>query len=79
MIGADFSLTIPAPLLPFDALGSSEVEDMTFRIALTALSLSLAPFAAVAECSGHEQKVQSCAPGSAWDAENKSCVKQITS
>ncbi|WP_171054042.1 hypothetical protein [Arenibacterium halophilum] len=50
---------------------------MPLKIALTALSLTLAPTLALAAGCGQKQ-AQSCAEGMMWDAASKSCVKQVT-
>lgn len=42
---------------------------------LTAVVLTAAPLAAVAECSSKHQQAMSCADGTVWDAETKSCTK----
>lgn len=52
---------------------------MKLKFALVALALTVLPVTAFAQCSGHEQQVQSCAEGTKWDDASKSCVKQITS
>ncbi|MBR9651754.1 carbohydrate-binding module family 14 protein [Thalassovita aquimarina] len=45
------------------------------KIVLTAVVLTAAPLAAFAQCSRDHQQVMSCADGTVWDAESKSCTK----
>lgn len=49
---------------------------MKTKTILAALALAVAPSLAFAACSGfkHEDVAMSCAPGSVWDAESRSCV-----
>ncbi len=50
------------------------------KIILTTAALTLASaLSAQAACNWHEQQAMSCAEGSTWDAESKTCVPQTTS
>lgn len=52
---------------------------MTIKTALVAMTLCLSPaIGFAAGCSDHKTQAQSCATGTVWDANLKSCVKQIT-
>ncbi|MHA6262221.1 hypothetical protein ACXYMO_03385 [Arenibacterium sp. CAU 1754] len=52
---------------------------MTLKFALATLALCITPALGFAEgCSDHNDQVQSCASGSVWDDNLKTCVKQIT-
>lgn len=52
---------------------------MTFKTACVAVVLSLAPVMTLAMgCSERGNHAQSCAPGTAWDSNLQSCVKQVT-
>lgn len=52
---------------------------MTIKTALAALALTFIPaFGFAMGCSDRSHQAQSCATGSVWDAESKSCVKQVT-
>ncbi|MYM54193.1 carbohydrate-binding module family 14 protein [Thalassovita mangrovi] len=42
---------------------------------LTAVILTAAPLAASAQCTKDHQQAMSCADGTVWDAETKSCTK----
>ncbi|WP_319823854.1 hypothetical protein [Thalassovita sp.] len=44
------------------------------RTVLTALILSAAPVAALAECFSDHQQAMSCADGKVWDQDSKSCI-----
>lgn len=52
---------------------------MALKTAFITLALVALPALASAECSWSKHQAQSCAPGSVWDAQSESCVKQITS
>lgn len=53
---------------------------MIIKATVTALVLTLAPAASFAyNCSGRGYQTQSCAPGTAWDNAQQSCVKNATS
>lgn len=53
---------------------------MKFRILLTSAALTIATaVSAQASCAAHQEQVMSCAEGSAWDAETKTCVPQTSS
>ena len=50
------------------------------KIILTTAALTLASaVSAYASCNWHEQQAMSCAEGTTWDTESKSCVPQATS
>jgi hypothetical protein len=54
---------------------------MKMKTLLAALAIIVAPTLAIAECSwgkAHETAM-SCAEGSAWDAESRSCVPVASS
>ncbi len=51
---------------------------MTIRTLLCSLILGLTASAALA-CSSHQKQAQSCIPGTIWDSESQSCVKEVNS
>lgn len=52
---------------------------MTAKILMTAVALTVLPAAAFATCSGKSHQAMSCAEGSVWDADTRSCVQQVSS
>lgn len=52
---------------------------MTFKTALVAIALATLPAIASAECSWSHQQAQSCAQGTVWDADSRTCVEQVNS
>ncbi len=48
------------------------------RTLLSALALVLMASAGLA-CEQHSKQTQSCAPGTTWDTETKSCAKSVNS
>ena len=52
---------------------------MTLKTTALALTLVLVPAASFAMgCSGNKHQAQSCATGFVWDAEQQTCIKQVT-
>jgi len=47
---------------------------MKTKTVLAALALALAPIAAQAECSWHQEVKMTCADGKVWDDKTKGCV-----
>lgn len=48
---------------------------MKIKVIATSVALTLATsFSAFAACGGHSQQAMTCAAGTAWDSESKSCV-----
>ncbi len=52
---------------------------MTIKTLIFAAALVAIPAASFAYCSGRGHQAQSCAPGTVWDADSQSCVKQVNS
>lgn len=53
---------------------------MHLKTTLTALALAVMPVLAAAEgCFDGTHQAQSCAPGTVWDSESRSCTKQANS
>ena len=53
---------------------------MPLKTTLTALALALMPVLGAAEgCSDRSHQAQSCAPGTVWDSESRSCTEQANS
>ena len=53
---------------------------MTVRLTLSAIVLAFGPAMAFAgSCPFGEHQAQSCAPGTAWDADTQTCVEQVSS
>ena len=53
---------------------------MKTKVVLTSLALTLATsLSAYAGCKGHSEQAMSCADGTVWDTESRSCVPQTTS
>lgn len=52
---------------------------MTIKTSLAALALTLIPAFAYATCSARGHQAQSCAPGTVWDANAQTCIKQVNS
>ncbi|HKL44769.1 MAG TPA: carbohydrate-binding module family 14 protein [Roseovarius sp.] len=52
---------------------------MTFKTLLTAAAFTVTSAMASFACPAHDQHVMSCAEGTAWDADAKTCVPQTTS
>ncbi|MEX0279710.1 MAG: carbohydrate-binding module family 14 protein [Arenibacterium sp.] len=52
---------------------------MTIKTAIVALTLTCLPVASFAMgCFDHKVQTQSCAAGTVWDADSRTCVKQVT-
>lgn len=51
---------------------------MTIKTLFAALALTLLPAVSYAICADSHQ-AQSCAPGTVWDANQQTCVEQISS
>lgn len=52
---------------------------MTIKTILAALALTVLPAVSYAACSGKSHQAMSCAEGSVWDADTRTCVKQVSS
>jgi hypothetical protein len=52
---------------------------MTAKIVFTALALTILPATAFATCSGKTHLGMSCAEGTVWDADSRTCVEQVSS
>lgn len=56
------------------------MQRISVRALLAALALTLVPAAALAAgCRSHDVQAMSCAEGSVWDAESRSCVPNVSS
>ncbi|WP_135506356.1 carbohydrate-binding module family 14 protein [Roseovarius aestuariivivens] len=48
---------------------------MKSKVIVTSVALTLASsLSAFAACSGHSQQAMTCAEGTSWDSESRSCV-----
>jgi len=53
---------------------------MHLKTTLTALALAVMPVLAAAQgCFDSSHQAQSCAPGTVWDSESRSCTEQANS
>ncbi|MGR3802293.1 chitin-binding domain-containing protein [Marinibacterium profundimaris] len=52
---------------------------MALKTAIVTLALATLPALASADCSWSHQQAQSCAAGTTWDAETRTCVEQVNS
>ena len=46
---------------------------------VAALALVILPATAFAMCSGKQHRAMSCAEGTVWNSETRTCVKQVSS
>ncbi|MCA0872377.1 carbohydrate-binding module family 14 protein [Seohaeicola saemankumensis] len=52
---------------------------MTAKTIILAAVLAALPALSYASCSARGHQAQSCAPGTVWDSNAQTCVKQINS
>ena len=52
---------------------------MLIKTAFTALALTVLPAISFAQCAGKSHQAMSCAEGTVWDSDTRTCVEQVSS